>query len=86
VIGKEAIDIGAFSFGQLRRFLKGRKVKVTYRNLKVTKKGTVRDVSDCGLVLDSGTLRITPDIFVRVYNQRTTSRVVHSKRPKGKCL
>jgi len=60
------IDTGAFSFNQLRKVLKGKKVRVSYGNLKLSKKGTVRDVSDYGIVLDSGVLRITPDISVSV--------------------
>jgi len=65
----KAIDTGAFSFSQLRKILMGRRVRVTYGNLKVTKKGMVRDVSDDGLVLDSGVVRITPDISIRMYDQ-----------------
>jgi len=60
------IDTGAFSFNQLRKVLKGKKVRVSYGNLKLSKKGTVRDVSDYGLVLDNGVLRITPDISISV--------------------
>ena len=61
------IDTRAFSFNQLRKILKGKRVKVTYGNLKLTKKGMVQDVSDYGLVLDNGVLKITPDISVRIY-------------------
>jgi len=82
----DAIDTAAFSFSQLKKVLRGKRVKVTYRNLKVNKKGMVRDVSDRGLVLESGTLKITPDILVRVYSQRISSRVAHRKKLRGKCL
>jgi len=62
-----AIDTTMLSFSQLKKILRGKRVRVTYDNLKLTKKGIVRDVSDYGLVLENDTLKITPDISVRVY-------------------
>jgi hypothetical protein len=60
------VDTGMFSFRQLRRVLVGKRIRVRYQDLRLSKRGVVKDVSDEGIVLDSGLARITPDISVSV--------------------